>query len=101
MTKPAKDLRSLARTHTENAVQALAGIMLNGTNEGARVSAAGLLLERGWGKAAQPITGEDGGEITIVIRRLMDEDAAKTIEGRVVKTIDQVVRSATEDQQDQ
>jgi len=95
------DLRSLARTHTEGVVSTLAGIVRESTNDGARVSAAALLLERGWGKAAQPITGEDGGEITIVIRRLMDEDAAKTIEGRVVKTIDQVVRSATEDQQDQ
>ena len=97
MTKPAKDLRSLARCHTEGAVQTLAGIMYHEeAPPSARVSAAGLLLERGWGKPAQPITGEDGGEITIVIRRLMDEDAAKLVEGRVVKTIDQVVRQGDE-----
>jgi hypothetical protein len=89
------DLRALARTHTERAVQVLAGVMGEESYPpAARVSAAGLLLERGWGKAAQPITGEDGGEITIVIRRLMDEDAAKLVEGRVVKTIDQVVRQS-------
>ena len=98
MSKQPKDLRSLARLHTEGAVQTLSGIMYEPKcPPSARVQAAGLLLERGWGKAAQPITGEDGGEITIVIRRLMDEDAAKTIEGRVVKTIDQVVKASTED----
>ena len=78
-------------------VSTLAGIVREGSNDGARVSAAALLLERGWGKAAQPITGEDGGEITIVIRRLMDEDAMKQVEGRVVKTIDQVVNQGDSD----
>lgn len=92
MTKPAKDLRSLARCHTENAVQTLAGIMgCESAPPSARVTAAGLLLERGWGKAPQPLTGENGeGEITIVIRRLVEEDEAKikTIEGRTIKAID-------------
>lgn len=73
-------------------MQTLAGIVGHeDAPPSARVQAAGLLLERGWGKAAQPITGEDGGEITIVIRRLMDEDAMKTVDAKVVRTIDQVV----------
>ena len=88
MTKPAKDLRSLARTHTENAVQALAGIMLNGTNEGARVSAAGLLLERGWGKAPQVHAGdEDGGPIKVIIRQMFEKPKLsdlKEVEGKVI-----------------
>lgn len=92
------DLRSLARSHTVACVETLSGIMrAEQSPPSARVQAAGLLLERGWGKAPQPLTGENGeGEITIVIRRLMDEDALKTVEGRTIKTIDQVVRQGDE-----
>lgn len=38
-----------------------------------RVAAATVLLERGWGKAPQAHTGEDGeGAIAIVIRHLVE-----------------------------
>jgi hypothetical protein len=62
MAKTPTEIRSLARAHTETAINCLAGIM----NEreaphAARVSAANSLLDRGWGKAAQTIeNGEDG-----------------------------------------
>jgi hypothetical protein len=54
------------------AVQTLAGIARNGASEQARVAAAQALLDRGWGKAIQPHTGEEGGDIRIVIRRIID-----------------------------
>ena len=38
----------------------------------ARVSAAGILLDRGWGRAPQVHNGEDGGRIEVVIRQLVD-----------------------------
>ena len=38
----------------------------------ARVSAAGILLDRGWGKAPVQLTGEDGGDIRVVIRQIID-----------------------------
>jgi hypothetical protein len=38
----------------------------------ARVSAAGILLDRGWGRAAQAHTGEDGGDIRVVIRQIVE-----------------------------
>ncbi|MBR0719208.1 hypothetical protein [Bradyrhizobium liaoningense] len=38
----------------------------------ARIQAIAILLERGWGKAVQPIAGEDGEPIRIVIRPLND-----------------------------
>ena len=38
----------------------------------ARVSAAGILLDRGWGKAPQAHVGEDGGDIHVVIRQILD-----------------------------
>jgi hypothetical protein len=73
MAKAPADLRSLARAHTELSVQTLAGIARNGTSEQARVAAAQALLDRGWGKAIQPHTGEEGGgDIRIVIRQIVD-----------------------------
>jgi hypothetical protein len=34
--------------------------------------AAGILLDRGWGRAPQVHSGEDGGDIRITIRQLID-----------------------------
>ena len=69
------DLRSLARGHTELCIKVLAGIVSQeAVPPAARVSAAGILLDRGWGRPAQPMTGEDGGgEIQITIRDLVAE----------------------------
>ena len=72
MTKATPDLRSLARAHTELSVQTLAGIARNGTSEQARILAAQALLDRGWGKAPQVHSSDDGGSITVVIRQIMD-----------------------------
>jgi hypothetical protein len=38
----------------------------------ARVSAASALLDRGWGKPAQPHTGEDDKDIRITIRQIVE-----------------------------
>jgi hypothetical protein len=60
VAKAPTEIRSLARSHTESALNVLAGIM-NKTDapEAARVSAANSLLDRGWGKAAQIIAGDE------------------------------------------
>ena len=58
MAKTPTDIRSLARAHTETAVRVLAGIMREPeAPHSARVSAAQVLLDRGWGKPAQFTTG--------------------------------------------
>lgn len=62
MAKAPADIRSLARAHTEMAIDALRGIALNGKQEAARVSAAQALLDRGWGKPTQPIAGDDAAD---------------------------------------
>jgi hypothetical protein len=69
------DLRSLARGHTELCIKVLAGIVSQeAVAPAARVSAAGILLDRGWGRPAQPVTGEDGGgDIRITVRDLVAE----------------------------
>ena len=53
----------------------LAGIAQKGKSESARVTAAGLLLDRGWGKAAQPVTGADaeGPIIVEIIQRVREQ----------------------------
>lgn len=60
MAKAPTQIKSLARSHTEAAINVLSGIM-NQTEAppAARVQAAQALLDRGWGKPTQPIAGDD------------------------------------------
>jgi hypothetical protein len=83
MAKAPIDIRSLARSHTKLAIKTLAGVAKDGKNENARVSAAIALLDRGWGKAPQTITGIDGeGALQITIRHLVEgmPDEQRTID---------------------
>ena len=41
--------------------------MENSTSDPAKVAAANSLLDRGWGKASQPVTGEDDGPIQLTV----------------------------------
>jgi len=68
------DLQSAARGYTEMALKVLSGIGSNGESESARVSASNSLLQRGWGTAAQPVTGENGeGDIRITMRTFVEK----------------------------
>jgi hypothetical protein len=60
VAKAPVEIRSLARSYTEMAIQTLAGIAQNGEQESARVRAAEALLDRGWGKPVQAIAGPEG-----------------------------------------
>lgn len=75
MAKTPTDIRSLARGHTEGALATLASIMHSAeAAPAARVAAANSLLDRGWGKAPQPVDGDgEGGAIQLVhkIERLI------------------------------
>ena len=66
------DVQTLARGYTKIAIQTLGGIAKDGESESARVSAAAVLLDRGWGKPNQPVTGKDGTEdIRVTIRTII------------------------------
>ena len=67
MAKTPTEIRSLARSHTESALNCLVGIMENSTSDPAKVAAANSLLDRGWGKASQPVIGEDDGPIQLTV----------------------------------
>ena len=61
MARRLADIRSLARVHTASAINTLAQIMVQKkAPPAARVSAAQVLLDRGWGKPNQPVTNEHG-----------------------------------------
>jgi hypothetical protein len=66
MAKAPAEIRSLARSHTEAALRTLAGIMTQGdAPASARVQAAEALLNRGWGKPTQPISGDEENPLTL------------------------------------
>ena len=59
MAKAPTEIRSLARKHTEEALERLV-YWMRSDNAKASVSSSAALLDRGWGKPTQPIAGEDG-----------------------------------------
>ena len=64
------DIRSVARRHTRTAIRVLVEIMRSAeATPAARASAANAILDRGWGKAAQPV---DDGEVGLLesVRRI-------------------------------
>ena len=76
------EIRSLARGHTRTALKVLVGIMRSDeATPAVRLSAANAILDRGWGKAAQPVeNGEEGAVETIHrVERVIvrPEDAAE------------------------
>ena len=67
-----KHVRELARVHTADAVKSLVSVMKSSNSDSARVSAANVLLDRGWGKPEQPLTGMDGGPIEFATKDQRD-----------------------------
>jgi Family of unknown function (DUF5681) len=79
--KVVAEVRELARAHTGEAVQTLVSIMTNHkAAPAARVSAANALLDRGYGKPPQHITGENA---PVYVARL--PEPCKTAEEWVAK----------------
>lgn len=62
-----KHVRELARDYTAQAIEALVATLSDGGHS-AKVAAANALLDRGWGKAEQPIVGDEENPIRHVHR---------------------------------
>lgn len=60
-------LASLAREHTAMAIDTLVDLAMNAPENSVRKSACDSLLDRGWGKPTQAITGADGGDIKATV----------------------------------
>lgn len=68
--KATAEIRKLAQKYAPDCIKELARLSKEAQSESARVSAIGMLLDRGYGKAPQPLDGDgDGGAITIVVDR--------------------------------
>lgn len=67
--KTLTEIRSIARSHTRTAINVLVGIMRSkDATPAARVSAANSILDRGWGKAAQPLHSGDNDALKMIHR---------------------------------
>lgn len=81
--KAATEIKALAKKHSKAAIKVLAAIMNQADGPAtARVSAAQALLDRGWGKAAQPVAGEDGVPVLAKIERVIVDPVEKDSSGR-------------------
>jgi len=82
MAKAPIEIRSLARQHTEEAINALLRIIRKvDATDSAVVAASSAILDRGWGKPAQPIDGDgEGGPIAIqaIVRKIVDPSSGST-----------------------
>ncbi len=66
------DIKSLCREHTQKCVDVLIAILEQPkTPPAVRVAAAHVLLDRGWGKPAQVVTGDESGVPISVIHRVI------------------------------
>jgi hypothetical protein len=66
VNKATADVRLLARSHGPAAIAELVRLSTKACSEGVRVAAIKELLDRGYGKSPQPLTG-DGGEGAIIV----------------------------------
>ncbi len=64
--KEFNEIKDLARQHSRAAVERLVEWMAS-DNPKASVSAAMALLDRGYGKPVQQVSGEDGGPLQLVV----------------------------------
>jgi hypothetical protein len=69
MAKTVTEIRSLARSYTRTALRVLVGVMRSkDATAAAKVSAANAILDRGWGKATQPVGNSDDGALELIHR---------------------------------
>jgi hypothetical protein len=79
------EVRSLARSHTRTAINALLGVLRSkDATHAARVSAATAILDRGWGRPAQALRNGDDGALELIhrIERVIVNPESSANDGR-------------------
>lgn len=73
--KATADLKALAQVHAPQAIAELARLVKAAESEAARVAAIKELLDRGYGKASQPLehAGQNGGPLQVTFVRIDPE----------------------------
>ena len=62
----------MARAYTKDAINTLSGLMKSADKDAVRAYCANSLIDRGWGKPHQTVSGEDGKAIEILVRTIVD-----------------------------
>ena len=76
------DVRALAKTYGEDAIEALVSIMRNAkTPPAARVAAAIAILDRGWGKPSQKMDVAGGVTLEALIMASLPDDERRRVCG--------------------
>jgi len=57
--KATRDIKELARAHGPEVIEGLIRLFREADGDAARIAAAREILDRGYGKATQPIAGDD------------------------------------------
>lgn len=74
--KATAEIKALAREHTKDAMLELVRLAKEAQSEQARVSAIKEIFDRGYGKAPQAVTGEEGeGPVVVEVTWLGEQDA--------------------------
>jgi hypothetical protein len=79
------EVRSLARSHTRTAINALLGVLRSkDATHAARVSAATAILDRGWGRPAQALQNGDDRALELIhrIERVIVNPESSANDGR-------------------
>jgi hypothetical protein len=71
--KASLEVRALAREHTAEALNTIVEIMRSARSDSVKLAAAEAILDRGWGRPAQEITGPGEGPIQVEAMRLAAE----------------------------
>ncbi len=76
LNKSTRDIKEMAQKYTADALNTLHSIMKSSQQDAARVAASREILDRGHGKASQPITGAGDGPIVVQIVKHADDHTA-------------------------
>ena len=75
LNKATKEIKTAAQKHGAEAVRILAKLMTSADSDSAKISACKELLDRGYGKSAQAITGAEGAPLMPpIIQFVLDEN---------------------------
>lgn len=73
VNKATKDIKEIARSFTPKAMETLVALLGRDDSPAAQLGAARELLDRGYGKASQPIAGDEDAPLRVIneIRRTL------------------------------
>lgn len=81
VNKATDDLKALAREYTAEALEALVSVVRESDSDAAKVSAANAILDRGYGKPSQVLSGDAQNPVAMVHKIMLEGVAPSAGEG--------------------